>query len=86
MKTIAVLGTLDTKGEEHAYVAERIRVRGHDTLLVDVGCLTPPMIKPDVSRETVAEAGQIDLAGLVARKDRGESVAAMAHAASVYLA
>ena len=41
MKTIAVLGTLDTKGEEHAYVAEIIRSRGHRTLLIDVGCLTP---------------------------------------------
>ena len=31
MKTIAVLGTLDTKGQEHAYVAEVIRKRGHQT-------------------------------------------------------
>ena len=33
MSTIAVLGTLDTKGHEHAYVAEIIRSRGHQTLL-----------------------------------------------------
>ena len=29
MATIAVLGTLDTKGREHAFVAELIRGRGH---------------------------------------------------------
>ena len=37
MATIAVLGTLDTKGLEHAFVAERIRAQGHGTLLIDVG-------------------------------------------------
>jgi uncharacterized protein (UPF0261 family) len=80
MKTIAVLGTLDTKGQEHAYVAEIIRSRGHRTLLIDVGCLTRPMVTPDVTRDEVAAAGDVDLTGLVARKDRGESVAAMAQA------
>jgi uncharacterized protein (UPF0261 family) len=30
MATIAILGTLDTKGHEHAFVAERIRAHGHD--------------------------------------------------------
>jgi uncharacterized protein (UPF0261 family) len=82
MKTIAVLGTLDTKGEEHGYVAELIRARGHRTLLIDVGCLTPPVVKPDVSREEVAQAGSVDLVGLVARNDRGESVTAMAQSAA----
>lgn len=85
MKTIAVLGTLDTKGEEHGYVAELIRARGHRTLLIDVGCLTPPVVKPDVPREEVAAAGHVDLTGLVARKDRGESVTAMARAAAAML-
>lgn len=85
MKTIAVLGTLDTKGEEHVYVAEIIRARGHRTLLIDVGCLTPASVQPDVSREQVAAAGQVDLTGLVARKDRGESVAAMSRAAAAFV-
>lgn len=82
MKTIAVLGTLDTKGDEHAYVAEIIRKRGHHTLLIDVGSLTPPTIQPDVSREEVAAAGNVDLAALNVRKDRGESVSAMAGASA----
>ena len=37
MATIAILGTLDTKGEEHAFVANLIRKRGHKPLLIDVG-------------------------------------------------
>jgi uncharacterized protein (UPF0261 family) len=86
MSTIAVLGTLDTKGHEHAYVAEIIRSRGHQTLLIDTGSAEPPQVKPDVSREKVAAANGVDLAGILERKDRGEAVTAMAGAAAVYLA
>ena len=56
MPTIAVLGTFDTKGEEHAYVADLIRERGHKVLLIDAGSLEPPTLKPDVSREELAGA------------------------------
>jgi hypothetical protein len=81
MATIAVLGTLDTKGREHAFVAERIRARGHDALLIDVGTGAEPAVKPDIPRAEVAEAGGVDLAAFVARGDRGECVSAMATAA-----
>ena len=81
MATIAVLGTLDTKGREHAFVAERIRAHGHDALLIDVGTGGPPQVPPDISREEVAAAGDVDLSALAVRGDRGECVAAMARAA-----
>ena len=81
MGTIAVLGTLDSKGHEHAFVAERIRGTGHKTLLIDVGTADPPQVVPDISRQEVAAAGGMDLAPLMARKDRGECVTAMAEAA-----
>jgi len=86
MATIAVLGTLDTKGIEHGYVAELIRARGHVALLIDVGSGEAPQITPDVTREAVAAASGLDLAGIMARRDRGEAVTAMAGAAGVYLA
>ncbi len=81
MATIAVLGTLDTKGREHAFVAERIRARGHHTLLIDVGTGGEPAVSPDIPRGEVAAAAGIDLAAMVARRDRGECVTAMATAA-----
>ena len=81
MPTIAVLGTLDSKAAEHGYVADLIRKRGFDTLLIDVGTGGPPGIKPDVSREEVATAGNVDLAALLERQDRGECVSAMSEAA-----
>ena len=85
MATIAVLGTLDTKGHEHAYVADIIRARGHQTLLIDTGSGDVPQVKPDVTREQVAAAGKVDLAGIMARQDRGEAVTAMAGAAAAFL-
>lgn len=85
MSTIAVLGTLDTKGLEHGYVAELIRQRGHQTLIIDMGTGAPPQITPDIPREVVASTGGVDLAGIVARQDRGEAVAAMAGAGAVLL-
>jgi uncharacterized protein (UPF0261 family) len=86
MATIAVLGTLDTKGREHAFVAERIRGCGHGTLLIDVGTGAQPSVTPDIPRAEVAAAGGIDLAPLMARGDRGECVSAMATAAPRLLA
>jgi uncharacterized protein (UPF0261 family) len=80
-KTIAVLGTLDSKGEEHAFVADLIRQQGHTPLLIDVGTGADPTITPDISRFEVAAAGDIDLEALIARKDRGECVVAMSEVA-----
>jgi uncharacterized protein (UPF0261 family) len=81
MATIAVLGTLDTKGREHAFVAERIRARGHAAILIDVGTGGPPAIEPDIPRADVAAAAGLDLAAMMARGDRGECVTAMTTAA-----
>ena len=81
MATIAVLGTLDSKGEEHAFVAALIHRFGYDTLLIDVGTGGPATVQPDITREQVAEAIGLDLASLMAKKDRGACVIAMTQAA-----
>ncbi len=85
MPTIAILGTLDTKGAEHAFVAEQIRARGHQTLVIDVGSLGEPGLGPDISRVEVAKAAEADAGALAAKRDRGEAVAAMAKGAAVIL-
>ncbi|MEY4688340.1 MAG: hypothetical protein RIR76_2363 [Verrucomicrobiota bacterium] len=85
MPTIAVLGTFDTKGPEHAFVADRIRARGHIPLLINVGCLGAPTIKPDVTAEEVAARGGENWREILARKDRGESVSLMGRGAAAIL-
>jgi len=42
MATIALLGMMDTKGTEYAFLAEQIQKRGHHTLLIDTGILGEP--------------------------------------------
>src|ERR1043165_6052527 len=86
MATIAILGTMDTKGDEHAFVAEQIRRRGHQILVIDVGVLDEPKLKPDVTRTEVAAAAGMDLKSLIAKRDRGEAVTAMAQGAPRILA
>ncbi|MDR3404422.1 MAG: Tm-1-like ATP-binding domain-containing protein [Chthoniobacter sp.] len=85
MPTIALLGTMDTKGVEHGFVAELIRARGHRTLVIDLGTEGPPQLTPDITREEVAALAGFDLTALVARHDRGEAVAAMSKAAPIIL-
>jgi len=86
MATIAVLGTLDSKGEEHAFVAALIARRGHKPLLIDVGTGGPATVRPDFTREQVAASIGLDLAALMAKKDRGACVVAMTQAAPAFVA
>ena len=84
-KTIALLGALDTKGTEYGFVKDCIEARGHKTLLIDIGVLGRPAIKPDVTRDEVAKAAGADIAKLVADEDRGQAVAAMSQGAATVL-
>src|SRR3954470_3296212 len=78
--TVVLIGTLDTKGDEYAFLRDRLRSAGIDTLLVDVGTQGAPRAEPDIPREQVAAAGGLDLAALT---DRGTAVEAMCAAGPV---
>ncbi|MBW3629948.1 MAG: Tm-1-like ATP-binding domain-containing protein [Gemmatimonadetes bacterium] len=81
MATIVVMGALDTKGAEIAFVKEQIQQRGHRALVVDVGVLGEPLFEAEVKRADVASAGGAELARLVAENDRGRAVTAMSEGA-----
>ena len=82
MSTVVVLGTMDSKAQELAYVRDVVSAQGVDTLLVDLGVFEPS-IPPDITREQVAQLAGIDLDDIVSRRDRGEAVAAMTTAAGI---
>jgi uncharacterized protein (UPF0261 family) len=75
--TVVLLGTLDTKGDEYAFLRDRLREHGVDVILVDAG-VHEPRVEPDISRQDVARAAGADAAALAAARDRGAAVAAMA--------
>lgn len=79
MKRIYVVGTADTKGEELAYLAERIAGAGHAPVIVDVGT-KQPSIQPDIAAAEVARHGAAGTQEALASGDRGRAVAAMADA------
>ncbi len=82
-KTICIVGALDTKGEEFAFLKAEIEKRGCNTLVIDVGVLGEPLFQPDVPRERVAEAGGTPLAELVGQQDRGNAMAVMTRGVAV---
>ena len=53
-KTIAVLATLDTKGEEAAYMRGRLETLDCSAIIVDIGPLGPPGVRADLSNGEVA--------------------------------
>jgi uncharacterized protein (UPF0261 family) len=82
MRRIFVVGTADTKGEELAFLAERIHDAGGMPLIVDVGTRAPT-IRPDIAATTVAGFAP---EGLLALTDRGAAVAGMADAFARFIA
>ncbi|MFN8485342.1 MAG: Tm-1-like ATP-binding domain-containing protein [Anaerolineae bacterium] len=76
-KTIAVVGALDTKGAEFAFVKREIEGRGHKALVIDVGVVGEPGFSPDVAASEVALAGGVSLPDLRARDDKALAMSVM---------
>ncbi len=75
---IALVATLDTKGAEVDYVADRIRAFGGQPTVIDSGILGEPTGRPaDIPRAAVAEAGGRRLADLQTIGTRGAAVEGM---------
>lgn len=76
-KTIAIMATLDTKGEEVKYLKERIERRGKKVFIIDMGLRGVPAVIPtDVTRDMLAEASGSTMA-VVEKKVRGEAIEIM---------
>jgi uncharacterized protein (UPF0261 family) len=75
---IALIGTLDTKGPEIAYVRDRLRSLGTEPVVIDSGIMGAPVeIEADISREEVARAGGHTLAQARDAGSRGAAVEIM---------
>ena len=81
-KTIVIIGTLDTKGEEFRYVKELIQRKGHKTIVIDVGILEEPPFQPDITHEEVAEAAGTNLKQIIALGNEGEAITVMTEGAT----
>ncbi|WP_028067983.1 Tm-1-like ATP-binding domain-containing protein [Solirubrobacter soli] len=77
MPKVALIGTLDTKGDEIAYVRDRLAALGVGAVVIDSGILGEGTITADISRRAVARAGGHDLDDVRAAGSRGAAVALM---------
>lgn len=82
--TVALVGTLDTKGEEYAFALDVLHGLGLNTIMIDTGALGPPSFRPEVSAAEVARAAGSDLDQL-RRADRAQALVAMGRGARLVL-
>jgi len=82
-KTVVIVGALDTKGKDFAYVRDLIESTGLKTLVVDFGVMGEPSFTPDISRAEVAQAGGGDLAYLASGEHKDEAMQVMARGLAV---
>lgn len=55
-RSIIIIGTLDTKGDQVEYLNNLIKERGNSTMVMDVGVKGEPPFKPEISHDDVAKA------------------------------
>jgi uncharacterized protein (UPF0261 family) len=78
MHTVVLIGTLDTKGPEIAYVRDRLQALGLRTIVADSGILGDPLdIVPDVTRAQVAILAGTTIEALRQAGSRGEAIRGM---------
>src|SRR5262249_53993852 len=71
-----LIGTLDTKGTEIAFVRDRIKAAGLSTLVLDASVLGSPAFVADIPREKVYEAAGTSHEKVKQQGDRGKAIEA----------
>lgn len=82
-KTVVIVGALDTKGAEFAFVKNLIEKEGLKTLVVDFGVMGEPGFRPDISRAEVIQVAGGDLSRLASGEHKDEAMQAMANGLAI---
>lgn len=81
MKTIAIAGTFDSKGEEFAFVKKIVEGLGLKTLMIHTGVFEP-LFEPDITNAQVAAEAGADIREIAAKKDRALATETLANGMS----
>src|SRR5215831_14170763 len=79
---VLLIGTLDTKGIELAFVRDLLQKASIDSLVLDAGVMQPPAFRPDISREQVFAAAGTSIESVRSAADRGKAIEAAAGGAA----
>ncbi len=82
---VVILGSLDTKGLEVAFLRDRVRAEGGVPLVVDTGVLAEPTTSADVTRHDVAHAAGSSIEALIQGGNKTHALVTMAEGASATL-
>lgn len=77
-KTIACVGTLDTKGIDIEYIKNILKKKGHNTLVIDTGIMGEPHTPPDITRQEVLRAAGKTMEEIIGIGDQGKCAKIMA--------
>lgn len=85
-KTILVIGTFDTKGDELNFLSDVIRDQGGRVLTMDVSVLGDPSTPTDYSKHDVAAAGSSTIDAAIASGDENHAMQIMGSGAATLTA
>lgn len=74
---ILVLGTLDTKGEEFAFLRDELRRLGAEPIIVDLGIMGTPLFAGDFTREEVLQRAGTTVDEMRTGERRGDAIEAV---------
>lgn len=77
LKTIIIIGTLDTKGEHLHLLKKKIENRGHRGLIMDMSMGSIPTYPADISATDIARIAGHDIQQLIAGRNRSASAEVM---------
>lgn len=80
MKTIAIIGTFDTKGTEFDFIRKLVQEQGLNTLCIHTGAFEP-LFTPEVSNTEVAAAVNVSIEEIRKKKDRSFATDVMSRGA-----
>ena len=76
-KKIVIAGSLDTKGEEYAFLKCLIEEQGLETLVVDFGVMGEPTFSPEITRQVVCQAGGGEITDFASGQNKDEAMRIM---------
>jgi len=84
-KYIAIIGTLDTKGDQVEYIKRKIEEEGQQPLVIDIGVVGDAPFKPTYDRHQIAHNAGTSIEGILAMKDRRAGLEKMGEGAAAIL-
>jgi uncharacterized protein (UPF0261 family) len=83
-KYLLVIGTLDTKGKEVGYVRDYAAGLGASPVVMDIGILGAPQVRPDITNKDLAGAARCNLEEIVRKRDRPGGLKAMEEGGRIF--